>query len=198
MYKSTIFGAISTYPSQTSPNTPKIKFSNSIVSFVSIVHPCEQIDRVLKTHSNCDNSNNTIGRQLKFTSEVTLIGPHIVSKFQPNPTIFGKVIHHFVHGSFFQDHPQRAPARVIASKSIWYFFQDHFGSFKTIFYLVYLQHNGRTAHFPATHIPLALQGPADSLRGVAESCHPRAGSIQYPQREMVCQHCWFPGHQGIQ
>ena len=66
-------------------------------------------DRVLKTHSNRDNSNNNIGRLFKFTPEVTLIGPHIVSKFQPNPSIFGKVIHHFVHGSFFQDHPHRVP-----------------------------------------------------------------------------------------
>ena len=65
--------------------------------------------RVLKTHSNCDNSNNKIGRQFKFTSEVTLIRPHIVSKFQPNPTIIAKVIHHFVHGSFFQDHPHTIP-----------------------------------------------------------------------------------------
>ena len=37
-----------------------------------------------------------------------------------------------------------------------YSFQDHFDSFKTILYLVYLQRNGRTAHFPAAHIPLAL------------------------------------------
>ena len=27
---------------------------------------------------------------------------------------------------------------------------------------------------------------------------PRIGSVQYPQREMVCQHCWFPGHQRFQ
>ena len=65
--------------------------------------------RVLKTHSNHDNSNNKIGRQFKFISEVTLIGPHIVSKFQPNPTIIAKVIHHFVHSSFFQDHPHTIP-----------------------------------------------------------------------------------------
>ena len=66
-----------------------------------------KFDRVLKTHSNHDNSNNKIARQFKFTSEVTLIGPRIVSKFQPNPTIIGKVIHHFVHSSFFQDHSHR-------------------------------------------------------------------------------------------
>ena len=78
------------------------------------------------------------------------------------------------------------------------FFQDHLGSFKTILFLVYLQHNGRTAHFPAAHIPLALRGPAGSLRRVAESCHPRLRSVQYPPRQMVCQHRWFLGHRGIQ
>ena len=59
-------------------------------------------DRVLKTHSNHDNSNNKIGRQFTLTSEVTLIGPHIVSKLQPNPTIIDKVIHHFCT---LQNHP---------------------------------------------------------------------------------------------
>ena len=78
------------------------------------------------------------------------------------------------------------------------FFQDHLGSFKTILLLVYLQHNGRTAHFPAAHISLALRGPANSLRGVAEPRHPRFRSVQYPPRQMVCQHHWFPGHRGIQ
>ena len=46
-----------------------------------------KLDRVLKTHSNRDNSSNNIGRQVQFTSEVTPIGPHIVFKLQPNPTI---------------------------------------------------------------------------------------------------------------
>ena len=68
-----------------------------------------KFDRMLKTHSNRDNSNNNSGRLFKFTPEVTLIRPHIVSKSQLNPSIFGKVIHHFVHGSFFQDHPHRVP-----------------------------------------------------------------------------------------
>ena len=39
-----------------------------------------KFDRVLKTHSNHNNSNNNSGRLFKFTSEVTLVGPHIVSK----------------------------------------------------------------------------------------------------------------------
>ena len=68
-----------------------------------------KFDRVLKTHSNRNNSKDNSGRLFKFPPEVTPIGPHIVSKFQPNPSIFGKVIHHFVHGSFFQDHPHRVP-----------------------------------------------------------------------------------------
>ena len=42
--------------------------------------------------------------QQQFTPEVTLIGTHIVSKFQPNPSIIAKVINNSVHGNFFQDH----------------------------------------------------------------------------------------------
>ena len=33
---------------------------------------------------------------------------------------------------------------------------------------------------------------------MAESCHPCIGSIQYPPRKMVCQHCRFPGHWRLQ
>ena len=50
-------------------------------------------------------------------------------------------------------------SKCIKIHSYEHFFQDHFD-------LVYFQHNGRTAHFPATHIPLALRGPADGLQGV--------------------------------
>ena len=45
-------------------------------------------------------------------------------------------------------------ANCIKINSYEHFFQDHFD-------LVYFQHNGRTAHIPTTHIPLALRGPAD-------------------------------------
>ena len=77
-------------------------------------------------------------------------------------------------------------------------FQDHLVHFKTILYLVYLQHNGRTAHFPAAHLPLALWGPADGLWGVAESRHPCLRSVQCSPRQMVCKHHWFPGHWRLQ
>ena len=88
-------------------------------------------DRVLKTHSNRDNSNNKIGRQFKFTSEVTPTGPHIVSKLQPNPTIFGKVIHHFCTWQLLS---RPSPVGTTMGHCIKIqFFQDHFGSFKTIF-----------------------------------------------------------------
>ena len=60
--------------------------------------------RVLKTHTIHNNSHNKVGRQLQFISVVTLIGIHIVPKFQPNPPIITKVINNFVHGNFFQDH----------------------------------------------------------------------------------------------
>ena len=82
-------------------------------------------------------------------------------------------------------------ANCIKIHSYKHFFQDHFD-------LVYLQHNGRTAHIPTAHIPLALRGPADGIQRVAESCHPHVGSIQYPLREMVCQHRWFPGLRRLQ
>ena len=86
-----------------------------------------------------------------------------------------------------QDH---CVANCIEINSYEHFFQDHC--------LVYFQHNGRTAHIPTTHIPLALRGPADGIQGVEKPHHPRVGSIQYPPRQMVCQHHWFPGHQRLQ
>ena len=141
--------------------------------------------KVLKIHTICDNSHNKAGRQLQFTSEVILIGIHIVSKFQPNPSIITKVIDNFVHGNFFQDH---CVANNIKIKSYNNFFQDHC-------ILVYFQHNGiRTAHIPTAHIPLVLRGPADSIQGMAESHHTCIGSVQHPPRKMVCQHHRFPGH----
>ena len=60
--------------------------------------------KVLKTHIIHNNSHNKAVRQSQFTPEVTLIGTHIMSKFQPNPTITAKVINNFIHGNFFQDH----------------------------------------------------------------------------------------------
>ena len=88
----------------------------------------------------------------------------------------------------FQDH---CVANCIEIKSYKNSFQDHC-------ILVYFQHNGRTAHIPTAHIPLALRGPADSISGVAESHHPHIGSIQCSPRKMVCQHHWFPGHWRLQ
>ena len=107
VYIFNIFGAISSVPKPNKSKHTQIQ----IFKFhcVYCAPRMSKSDRVLKTHSNCDNSNNNSGRLFKFTSEVTLIGLHIVSKFQPNPSIFGKVIHHFVHSSFFQDHPHRVP-----------------------------------------------------------------------------------------
>ena len=60
--------------------------------------------KVLKQHKIHNNSHNKADRQLQFTSEVTLIGTHIVSKLQPIPTIIAKIIANFVHSNFFQDH----------------------------------------------------------------------------------------------
>ena len=109
---------------------------------------------VLKTHKTCNNFHNQDGRQLQFTPEVTLIGAHIVSKLQTNPTIIAKVIDNFVHSNFFQDHFLSIPLccklyqnqaiwQFLSRPSIWspfrsyfYFFQDHcpnFTPFKTIF-----------------------------------------------------------------
>ena len=65
--------------------------------------------KVLKTHIIHDNSHNKAGRQQQSAPEVTLIGTHIVSKFQPNPTIIAKVNDNFVHGNFFQDHSLSRP-----------------------------------------------------------------------------------------
>ena len=71
-------------------------------------------------------------------------------------------------------------------------FQDHC-------ILVYFQHNGvRTAHISTAHVSLALRGPADSIQGMAESCHTHIGSLQHFPRNMVCQHHRFPGHQRLQ
>ena len=141
--------------------------------------------KVLKTYTIHDNSHNKAGRQLQLTPEMTLIGVHIVSKFQPNPSTITKVINNFVHGNFFQDH---CVVNCIKIKSYDNFFQDHC-------ILVHFKHNGiRTAHIPTTHISLALRGPADSIQGMAESCHTHIGSVQHSARKTVCQHHRFYGH----
>ena len=135
--------------------------------------------KVLKTHTIRNNSHNKAGRQLQFTSEVTLIGAHIVSKFQPNPTIIVQVIDHFVQRQLLsRPSPFNTIVWQIALKL------THMSiSFKTIV-LVYFQHNGRTAHIPTAHIPLALRGPTDSLLGVEESHHPCVGSVPIsPKRD---------------
>ena len=107
---------ISTFWLQIHPNQakqvqtyPNSNFQISLCLLCLLCTHVSKFGRVLKTHSHCDNSHNRVGRQLQFTSEVTLIGTHIVSKFQPNPTIIAKVIHHFVHSSFFQDHLHPIP-----------------------------------------------------------------------------------------
>ena len=106
---------------------------------------------------------------------------HIVSKFQPNPTIITKVIDNFVHGNFFQDHPFLS---TFLSRPL---------------HLVYFQHNGiRTAHIPTTHVWLAFRWPADSIQGMAGSYHICIGSLQHSPRKMVCQHHKCPGHQRLQ
>ena len=117
VYKSNIFGTISMQLKPNKSKHAKIQIFKFHCVNCAYCAPVWANLTVLKTHSKRDNSNNTIGRQFKFTSEVTLLGPHIVSNVQPNPTIIGKVIHHFVHGSFFQDHPRQVPPCVIASKS---------------------------------------------------------------------------------
>ena len=109
--------------------------------------------KVLKTHTICNNSHNKADRQEQFTPEMTLIGIHIVSKFQPNPSIIAKVIDTFVYSNFFQDH---CVVICIKIKPYSNFFQDHplLSTFLSRpLHLVYFQHNGiRTAHIPTTHV----------------------------------------------
>ena len=81
-------------------------------------------------------------------------------------------------------------ANCIKINSYKHFFQYHC-------LLVYFQHNGRTAHIPTAHIPLALRGPADGLRGVEESHHPHVGSIQYPQDRWYASIIGFLGTKGF-
>ena len=111
-----IFCIISTFWLQIHPNLakqvqthPNSKFQISLCLLCLLCIHVSKFGRVLKTHSNCDNSHNNIARQLQFTSDVILIGPHIVSKFQANLAIIAKVIHHFIHSSFFQDDPHSIP-----------------------------------------------------------------------------------------
>ena len=89
----------------------------------------------------------------------------------------------------FQDH---CAINCIKIKSYDHSFQDHC-------ILVYFQHNGiGTVDIPTAHLPLALRRPADSIQGMAESCHTHIGSVQHPPKKMVCQHPRFPGHQRLQ
>ena len=87
-----------------------------------------------------------------------------------------------------QDH---CVANCIEINSYEDFFQDHC-------ILVYFQHNGRTAHIPTSHIPLALQGPADSISGVEESCHPHAlEASNIPQDRWYASIIGFLGTKGF-
>ena len=100
----------------------KFKFSDSIVSIVPIVPHVSKSGRVLKTHTIHNNSHNKAGRQLQFTTEVTLIDIHIVSKFQLDLTIITQVIDNFVHSNFFQDHCVVNCIKIKPHKNS---FQDH-------------------------------------------------------------------------
>ena len=124
--------------------------------------------KVFNKHINRDNSGNNIGRQVQSTSEVTHIGPHIAFKLQPNPTVIDQVIHHPVHCKAI------SRIRIQIQSSIrphCELFHIQIHSDQTI-ELVYLQHNGRTAHLPTAHIPLAL--PRTSRR------HLKSGKVMSP------------------
>ena len=141
------------------------------MSIVPIVHLCEQTWQSVK---NTHNSHQAAAIHIRgdpyrhpYCVKISAKTNHYYPKLS---TIL------YTAASFktisFQDH---CVANCTKIKSYDNFFQDHC-------ILVYFQHNGRTAHIPTTHIPLALRGPADSIPGVAESCHPCIGSIQYSPR----------------
>ena len=94
-----------------------------------------KFDRLLKTHSNHDNSNNKIGRQFKFTSKVTLIGPTLCQIFSPIQQLLAKLSTILYMAASFKTIPigYLCVSNCIKIHSYEYFFQDHFGSFKTIF-----------------------------------------------------------------
>ena len=60
---STFWLQIQSNQAKTSPNTSKFKFSNSIVSIMPIVHPCEQIWQSVKKHT-----------QIMITPTIRLLG----------------------------------------------------------------------------------------------------------------------------
>ena len=133
-----------------------------------------------------DNSNNKIGRAVQIHIRGDPYRAPYCVKITAQSNYFWQSYPPFLYtAASFKTIPSGYHRGVIASKS------THMSiSFKTIlilsrpfFYLVYLQRNGRTAHFPAAHIPLALRGPADGLQGVAESHHPHGWKASNIPRE---------------
>ena len=137
---------------------------------------------------------------LKLTPEVTTIGAHIVSKFQPCTLVLVKLLHKvYSETSFmtisFQDHCTSIWVKIShtaylvrnsqPSVYVWAIFNIPFQTlvpiqhqkdylaipFKTLA-LVYLQHNGyRTAHIPTTNVWLAGWRPATCIWRVEGSSH---------------------------
>ena len=78
-------------------------------------------------------------------------------------------------------------------------YRDHFGSFQDHFHVSIFtaqwQDSLYSNRLHSTGPLRTSRQPSRSGRVTSPSC---VGSIQYPQRQMVCQHHWFPGHRRFQ
>ena len=80
------------------------KFLNLLCPADPLWSPMSKIGRVSKTHKKQGNFCNRGVSWLQLIPEVTLVGTHIVSKFQLCTPIISKVIANSVHSNSFQDH----------------------------------------------------------------------------------------------
>ena len=83
---------------------------------------------VSKTHKKHGNFHNRGGSLLKLTSEVTTIGAHIVSKFQPCTPVISEVIAKSVLSNSFQDHLISRPLylNILSGTAPLYMFGPYF------------------------------------------------------------------------
>ena len=166
------------------------------MSIVPIVHPYKQIWQSVKnTHNLWLTPTIRLVGNCNSHQEVNLIGIHIVSKFQPNPTIITKFINNFCTRQLLS---RPFPFKTIVQQNCIKIKSYRNSLSRPLHFSLFPAQwqDSSSSNWPTFHWPSEDQ--QDSIQGVAESHHPHIESVQHPQGKMVCKHHGFPGHQRLQ